>query len=911
MPLADLPFRGERAAPTFDDSQPEELARYFSDLESLFTLHAVADRQECKQAALRYVSVRTESLWKTTEAWADQTKTYEDFKAEVFKFYPGSSGDRTYSLQDLDILVGHYARTGVTSSADLGEYHRQFLLISRYLVSKSRIATQEQSRMFLHGLPPHLEARVRQRLQAKFIDHFPDDPYPISDIYDATNYVLTCGASAASAPHPSASNSSISAADPTTTKLEALTTAIASLGQLFQSALLPQFTGAPPSNAATYSAPSAPPSGVCAFCGEPGHFARDCEAVAEYAKAGKGKRNAEGKIVLPSGAMVPRWITGACLRDRMDEWHRQYPGQEAAISLFCSLVPGPDDIHQPEPLRTSSTYQEKCTSGYSSTAAPRTLQRDLPPHMDQLTQERFHPAHFPTTAPHLTAQSSLGLQDSAQQAEEAAFPEHPRLTQYSVGTDFENRVRFAETHPALVHALQAPTSRAHQEPSPQVAEEVYERALEAPVTITQRELFSLAPEVRLQVADGTRTRRQQEAQAMMYDIADTFLTAGEPDFAHMDHTAAAAAHSPADTEFSGPAFPTFAFSLADTFLAAEEPELMYCSASPSAEAIEEAITDDTACGSDTSDSGTASDSESDTAYAFPITAASLAVDAPASDGFSVTETNRIPSPTPCLPPLLHRIFGLPSPRRLLVPFSHSLPPLLQRAPLPLSPPRPTPQAAHETQDKSQGQEADPKRIQSNKADSEAAPLGCNSIHGSVGGTSVPHSSSTVPEGSIGTPLSVTCVTFDDFRPPDPDQQFHHSFLDTGQHLSGYSSTARVSISGPKRSASDSADNPRAADAASHSSDDDDNFAPGCTRPYPGWLPSFSFSSSGSEPSDFERTASDSADNPSAPTDRSASDERYDERIARGEGDGWTGISSRVAGRVSVSQLGGEPSGCKA
>ena len=49
----------------------------------------------------------------------------------------------------------------------------------------------------------------------------------------------------------------------------------------------------------------------------------------------------------------------------------------------------------------------------------------------------------------------------------------------------------------------------------------------------------------------------------MYDIADTFLTAGESDSAHADHTAAAA-HSPADAESGGPAFPTFTFSLADT-----------------------------------------------------------------------------------------------------------------------------------------------------------------------------------------------------------------------------------------------------------------------------------------------------------------------------------------------------------
>ena len=50
---------------------------------------------------------------------------------------------------------------------------------------------------------------------------------------------------------------------------------------------------------------------------------------------------------------------------------------------------------------------------------------------------------------------------------------------------------------------------------------------------------------------------------MMYDIADTFLTAGESDFVHADHTAAAA-HSPANAESGGPTFPTFMFSLADT-----------------------------------------------------------------------------------------------------------------------------------------------------------------------------------------------------------------------------------------------------------------------------------------------------------------------------------------------------------
>jgi hypothetical protein len=75
MPLADMPARRERSAPSFDDSRPEELERYFSDLELLLDLYNVANNHQRKQAALRYTKVRTKSLWKTTEAWLDQSKT--------------------------------------------------------------------------------------------------------------------------------------------------------------------------------------------------------------------------------------------------------------------------------------------------------------------------------------------------------------------------------------------------------------------------------------------------------------------------------------------------------------------------------------------------------------------------------------------------------------------------------------------------------------------------------------------------------------------------------------------------------------------------------------------------------------------------------------------------------------------
>jgi hypothetical protein len=82
-------------------------------------------------------------------------------------------------------------------------------------------------------------------------------------------------------------------------------------------------------------------------------------------------------------------------------------------------------------------------------------------------------------------------------------------------------------------------------------------------------------------------------------------------------------------------------------------------------------------------------------------------------------------------PLPHQIFDLHTPCWLLVAFTHGLPPLLQRAPFPLSPPCPVPQSACKTQNEFWSQGTDTKRNLSHKAGSEAAPTSYSSVRHSV------------------------------------------------------------------------------------------------------------------------------------------------------------------------------------
>ena len=304
---------------------------------------------------LKYLKVQTENLWKTAEAWSDATKTYNEFKNEVLKLYPGTMSDRTYTVQDLDLAISHYARISIISSADLGKYHRRFLLISQYLISKNRLATQEQSRSFFRGLRPQLEGRVRQWLQQKLIDHFPDNPYVLSDIYEAVHYVLMGTAFALRAPtqgqglatfsSPTATSSpSPQVADATQVKLETLTSAITSLSKTVKNLLQTQAQQAgsskPRPTGTTSARINASGNSVCNFCGILGHFIWECEVVEEFTRFGKCKRSPEGKVILPTGAMVPRSIPRAWMHNHVEEWHRQNPGQ-MATQMYVEVMAAP------------------------------------------------------------------------------------------------------------------------------------------------------------------------------------------------------------------------------------------------------------------------------------------------------------------------------------------------------------------------------------------------------------------------------------------------------------------------------------------------------------------------------------------------------------------------------------------
>src|SRR5258708_40097068 len=108
---------------------------------------------------------------------------------------------------------------------------------------------------------------------------------------------------------------------PRLAKIEALTAAISSRGEMFKTTIQTQPAGARPRPPAVTGMGMPGPS-ACNFCGGAGHYIRECEVVNEYICSRKCKCSPDGKVVLASVAMVPWGTTGSWLRNCIDEWHQ-------------------------------------------------------------------------------------------------------------------------------------------------------------------------------------------------------------------------------------------------------------------------------------------------------------------------------------------------------------------------------------------------------------------------------------------------------------------------------------------------------------------------------------------------------------------------------------------------------------
>ncbi|PPR07567.1 hypothetical protein CVT24_008785 [Panaeolus cyanescens] len=370
--VVPLPIRGTSKAPRFTHSKSREISRYFEDVELLVSQARLISDRDKIDAVVCYADFDISDLWQSLPQFTAQPPSYVAFKSAVLSLYPHADHhDNKFTISSLNDLIFHTRQSGIRNIEDLGQYYRQFLHISNFLTTKSRLSDIDSQRRFVMGFPDDLFVKILARLQVQFLDHDPDSPWPIKAVYDAACFILrSLSAFSSFSSHIPVSSSSssfipslrkLSKPSPrsfdssnisATRHLRSLVYAVSvrpssSLGPapLNDFSSLISAISQEIKQAVTeilrqqqhqrHTTPSK--SRLCSFCNASDHLIRSCELVNEYIRNGKAQRNDIGKVALPSGRYVASSVPGACLKEKFDEHYRLNPISPPIPSFYHSI----------------------------------------------------------------------------------------------------------------------------------------------------------------------------------------------------------------------------------------------------------------------------------------------------------------------------------------------------------------------------------------------------------------------------------------------------------------------------------------------------------------------------------------------------------------------------------------------
>ena len=255
-----------------------------------------------------------------------------------------------------------------------------------------------------------------------------------------------------------------------------------------------------------------------------------CPKVEEDTRAGKCRRNVEGKVCLPSGAFVPRHIPGTTMRDRINEWHRLNPGQLAAGLLSvgnmvfeavtsASPFTGVLQLDRQErieslerelnALRNSAKSSEEPVRRSARQAAKSGTATEPVPSIPVAPAAPTPTPSVPTTTHPVPTQPAGPVHPYAS-ARDAIRPrpgiaQIPRADPIPESTSKGRDSGYKTYVPAY---------------NPKVADDVFTRSLATPsVTLTPGELLALAPEVRSKYRELV-TPKRTPANANIVELTD-------------------------------------------------------------------------------------------------------------------------------------------------------------------------------------------------------------------------------------------------------------------------------------------------------------------------------------------------------------------------------------------------------
>ncbi|KIK32852.1 hypothetical protein CY34DRAFT_18761 [Suillus luteus UH-Slu-Lm8-n1] len=191
-------------------------------------------------------------------------------------------------------------------------------------------------------LIPYLEDIEQLQLEIRLIDHHPEDPYDLKEVYNAAVFLLP---STSTASQPTAAAPARIAAPPPV----AVHCPVTVKQQPSQDIVIKK----------EYNLPAG-----CFFCGGD-HYPRECRTREEYVRSGKVRWGDNRKLIMANGRQTPYGREDGTFQERINKYLRDRPASGANTtalgSLFCCVAPTSDvvlDINPSAFLHTCANHQE-------------------------------------------------------------------------------------------------------------------------------------------------------------------------------------------------------------------------------------------------------------------------------------------------------------------------------------------------------------------------------------------------------------------------------------------------------------------------------------------------------------------------------------------------------------------------
>jgi len=161
----------------------------------------------------------------------------------------------------------------------------------------------------MEGIPSEAQVPIRTRLMIKHPDHYPQDPYPYMQVYDAGQFVLP-----ANAPPPTSTPNAQDAIPMLSPLVPSVCEQMPMPGTVIKRKYRRE--------ASSFN--------DCAFCGNIEHFFACCLERQRYIDAGKCRVHEEThKLVLPNSDFIPG---RGLMKDKLDQYYANHAMQEVKVS---------------------------------------------------------------------------------------------------------------------------------------------------------------------------------------------------------------------------------------------------------------------------------------------------------------------------------------------------------------------------------------------------------------------------------------------------------------------------------------------------------------------------------------------------------------------------------------------------